>query len=81
MSRQAALKTKIQQSIALLIHLKQVMHQQVAMHQAVSAQHHQQHQQQINAAVPPPNAQNVSNGVSLSIQEHARYIMAIHDIE
>eukprot|EP00957_Ditylum_brightwellii_P128165 9775209-Ditylum_brightwellii.AAC.1 len=57
------------------------MHQQVAMHQTVSAQHHQQHQQQINAAVPPLNAQNMSNGMSLSIQEHARYIIVIHDIK
>eukprot|EP00957_Ditylum_brightwellii_P147811 11256428-Ditylum_brightwellii.AAC.1 len=68
MRRQGTSKTKTQQSTALLFHLKQVMHQQVAMHQAVSTQHHQQ---QINAAVPPLNAQNVSDGVSPSIQEHA----------
>eukprot|EP00957_Ditylum_brightwellii_P082786 6294277-Ditylum_brightwellii.AAC.1 len=48
------------------------MHQQVAMYQAVATQQHsaQQHQQQINAAVPPPNTQNENNGMSSSFQEY-----------
>eukprot|EP00957_Ditylum_brightwellii_P174406 13279488-Ditylum_brightwellii.AAC.1 len=58
------------------------MHQQVVMHQAVSTQQHRQHQQLINAAVPPPTTQNESNGVSPSIQEHAsRQIMGNCDIK
>eukprot|EP00957_Ditylum_brightwellii_P115776 8831178-Ditylum_brightwellii.AAC.1 len=53
------------------------MHQQAAMYQAVGT-HHQpahHHHQQINAAVPPHNAQNESNGMFPSVQEYARQIM------
>eukprot|EP00957_Ditylum_brightwellii_P179466 13671081-Ditylum_brightwellii.AAC.1 len=58
------------------------MHQQVVIYQVVSTQQHQQHQQLIDAAVPPPNAQNESDGVSPSIQEHAsRQNMGYRDIE
>eukprot|EP00957_Ditylum_brightwellii_P129414 9872408-Ditylum_brightwellii.AAC.1 len=52
------------------------MHQQVVMHQVVSTQQHQQHQQLIDAAVPAPNTKNESDGMSPSIQEHtSRQIM------
>ena len=62
-----------------LFHLKQVMHQQVVIHHVMSTQ---QHQQLIDAAVPPPDAQNESDGVSPSIQEHAnRQIMGNRDIK
>jgi len=47
-------------------------------HQVVSTQ---QHQQQINAAVPPANTQNESDGVYPSIQEHAKQITVNRDIE
>eukprot|EP00957_Ditylum_brightwellii_P169656 12913186-Ditylum_brightwellii.AAC.1 len=48
------------------------MHHQVAMYQAVGIhqQPAQQHQQQINAAVLPPNSQNESNAMSPSVQEY-----------
>eukprot|EP00957_Ditylum_brightwellii_P150301 11446158-Ditylum_brightwellii.AAC.1 len=58
------------------------MHQQVVMHQVVSTHQHHQHQQLIDASVSSPNAQNKSDVVSPSIQEHAsRQIMGNCDIK
>eukprot|EP00957_Ditylum_brightwellii_P191078 14549001-Ditylum_brightwellii.AAC.1 len=78
MSCQATSETKTQRSTHMIVSFETIMHQQVMMHQEVSTQ---QHQQQINATVPPANDQNESDDVSPFIQEHTRQIIVNRDIK